>query len=389
MNRDVGARQPPKWTDRMRHARHYLLIVRFPTGGIRTHLAYASRLAENADTFLPVLVCPDGEEGRALAKQLQIPAERCFLTENESVRSLAIGIWRAARRYRVRVAHSHGFSSAVAAFSSVVFFGLRHVVTVHDQVTQGLLEHIGHAKAVILGFVLRVAYVVHAVGEDCAESVRNLPFMRHATNVRIIPNGIERGRFANVIAVDVRRECRIPDRTFLIGFFGRFMSPKGFRVLVDAIRVLDGCAQAAEFHVIAVGGGGFVREDKAYIARLNLTHRFSFFDFVENPAALMAAMDVVTMPSRWEAYGLVAAEALALGIPLIASDCIGLREVTRGTPARVFPSGDATALAEQLVAEMTDPTKSMTEAYRPEALRRFDFSQSARDIQSMLLDANG
>lgn len=45
------------------------------------------------------------------------------------------------------------------------------------------------------------------------------------------------------------------------------------------------------------------------------------------------------MPSRWVAFGLLAVEALCAGTPLIASDCIGLREVVEDTPAVVVPPG--------------------------------------------------
>ena len=102
----------------------------------------------------------------------------------------------------------------------------------------------------------------------------------------------------------------------------------------------------------------------------------------------MASVDVVVMPSRWEAYGLVAAEVMAVGTPLIASDCLGLREVINGTPARSFTNGSVDELVECLLAEHRSNTKKEAADYAPIAVNRFDFQPHARDIQNLLLEAN-
>ena len=373
----------------MPRTRDYLLNVRFPTGGIRTHLKYLDVLApRTASDPAPVLVCPDDAEGAALASTLGIPPERFASPRAKSPVDLALAIVRGCRESGARVIHSHGFTAALIAMPAVLLFRARHVVTVHDLVTPGLLEQAGKIRACVLGLVLRRAYAVHAVSEDCAASLDTLPFMRNASNVVTIPNGIDTSQFSNVVATDLRRLCGVGDETFLVGFFGRFMGQKGFRTLIDAIEIANQHPGVPKMLVICSGGGGFVREDRAYLDAKGLSSQFRFLDHVENVAPLIAGVDAVAMPSRWEAYGLLAAEVLTVGTPLVASTCSGLREVTRGTPARTFPPGDAKALCEALIAEAMSPSKESAREFAAIARQRFDFTTNAKRIRELLAAAD-
>lgn len=365
--------------------RFYLLVVRFPTGGIRTHLKYFTALAPARQAQLqPVLLCPEGHEGEALAQTLGLPPE---LTLSKGVRSLpdmARAAWHASRRFGVRLIHSHGFSSAAIATPAAVLHRRAHLVTAHDVITGGVLERTSAFERHGLGFAMRTADVVHAVSGDCAETIRLLPFMKSARNIVVIPNGIDPRQFRHVQRRNVRAELNLDANTFLIGFFGRFMAQKGFRTLVDAVRLLQAAPHQPDVMVLAVGRGGFIREDKDYIQSLGLTSRFRFMDAVEDPAPLISAVDCVAMPSRWEAYGLLAAEVMALGVPLLASTCIGLREVTANTPARTFPPQDPGQLAAAINAEIADRSRERATDFAAEALRRFDFTPSAARIAELI-----
>lgn len=365
--------------------RFYLLVVRFPTGGIRTHLKYLRALAPaQANALRPVLISPEGREADALAETLAVPPHLNLSKGVHSLRDMCRSALRASHRYSTRLIHSHGFSSAAVAAVAATLHRRAHLVTAHDVVTDGVLRRASALERLGLGGAMRTADSIHAVSKDCGESIRLLPFMRSARNIVVIPNGINPHQFRDVSLRDVRAELSIDPDSFLIGFFGRFMAQKGFRTLVDAIGLLQRAGCGAKITVLAVGGGGFIREDKDYIRRLGLTARFRFMDTVENPAPLIAGVDCVAMPSRWEAYGLLAAEVMALGVPLLASTCVGLREVTVNTPARTFPADDPRLLADTIAAELADCSKLRAREFAPEALRRFDFTPSAARIADLM-----
>jgi glycosyltransferase involved in cell wall biosynthesis len=95
------------------------------------------------------------------------------------------------------------------------------------------------------------------------------------------------------------------------------------------------------------------------------------------------------MPSLWEAYGLIAAEALLVGCPVIASDCIGLREVTRDTPALTVRLKDAKSLADAMRRYMdnTEMIRRETEMYLPTAMERYDSRKTAAQLDALFDEA--
>ena len=128
--------------------RFYLLVVRFPTGGIRTHLKYFRALAPPRQNCLqPVLVCPEGQEGQALAQTLALPAELNLSKGVRSLRDMCSAVLSASRRYGARLIHSHGFSSAAVATPAAFLHRRAHLVTAHDVITEGVLDANRYARA--------------------------------------------------------------------------------------------------------------------------------------------------------------------------------------------------------------------------------------------------
>ena len=89
------------------------------------------------------------------------------------------------------------------------------------------------------------------------------------------------------------------------------------------------------------------------------------------------------MPSRWEACGLLAMEALCAGVPLVGTTCIGLREVLAGTPALTAPPGDHEAIARALVAAVAPEVRPRFAAYRAQARERFSSERTARELRAL------
>jgi glycosyltransferase involved in cell wall biosynthesis len=280
--------------------------------------------------------------------------------------------------------HSQGFISAMLAYPAVFLTRKRHLVTVHDVVTDAVLANKSAMAIKALGFVLKHAYAVHAVGKDCAQSLRRLPGLEHAPNIVTVENGINCAQFSSPAPTDWHEKLTLDPKTRLIGFFGRFMEQKGFLDLISAVAQLKVTDPDLNFKVLAVGELDYLREYREIVTQKGLDETILFLPRAENPAALMAGCDLIVMPSLWEAYPLQAPEVLCLGVPLIASDCIGLREVTAGTPARTFAAANPAALAAALRSELTQPTTEAAEKYAQQAQRRFDFAPNALKLNQLL-----
>ena len=126
-------------------------------------------------------------------------------------------------------------------------------------------------------------------------------------------------------------------------YVGQLIRGKGVQLLLAAMAQLK-----APRTLDVVGTGNMEGELKALAARLGLADRVRWRGFQEDPQAWMRAAKCVVVPSFWqEPYGLVAAEAVALGRPVVAFAIGGLPEACGGK-ATLVPPGDVAALARAL-----------------------------------------
>lgn len=123
-------------------------------------------------------------------------------------------------------------------------------------------------------------------------------------------------------AVDLSAFFALPDankRTRVIGAIGRLDRQKGFDTLIQAFRA---CPDPdLQLHIFGDGPERKMLEELA-----DEDARIMFMGHVADTAAAMSSVDAVAMPSRWEAYGLVALEARAARRPLLAGDVDGLKD---------------------------------------------------------------
>jgi glycosyltransferase involved in cell wall biosynthesis len=140
-------------------------------------------------------------------------------------------------------------------------------------------------------------------------------------------------------------------RAPIVTAIGRLSVEKGVIDLVEAFARLER-PQAR----LVIGGDGPERARiEARVRALGLDARVRLLGQVD-PIEHYRRARVVAIPSRTEAFGLVVAEALAHGLPIVATDCAGPREILgEGRWGRIVPIGDADAMAHGLAAALDDP----------------------------------
>ena len=151
-----------------------------------------------------------------------------------------------------------------------------------------------------------------------------------ASRVSVVPCGVDTDAFRPADRDRARRQLGLPAKVPVVLFVGRIEPLKGIDVLLRAVSHLDG-----RFHVLVIGGDGkdlARRGELAMLARdLGLDGKVSFLDAVphEDLPLYYNAADVCVVPSYYESFGLVAVEAMACGVPVVASRVGGLRETVR------------------------------------------------------------
>jgi glycosyltransferase involved in cell wall biosynthesis len=137
----------------------------------------------------------------------------------------------------------------------------------------------------------------------------------------------------------------------LVGSLARLVPQKGLDVLLDAFATVPPPAR-----LVIAGDGPLLPVLTARAARPDLAGRVAFLGKRADTPALLAALDVFVLASRWEGFGLVLLEAMAAGRPIVASRVSAIPEVVAdGETALLVPPGDAAALAAAITALLADP----------------------------------
>jgi glycosyltransferase involved in cell wall biosynthesis len=111
-------------------------------------------------------------------------------------------------------------------------------------------------------------------------------------------------------------------RVFRLCAIGRLTRQKGIDTLLRALGLV-GSELPRRWELVVLGDGPLRVSLERLVARLALDDHVIFAGWVENPYALLTKADVFVHPARWEGFGLAIVEALALGVPILATSCPG------------------------------------------------------------------
>ncbi|QBM17199.1 hypothetical protein MARI_13050 [Marinobacter sp. JH2] len=362
-----------------------LMTAMQPGGGIRTFFRYIySQHSFDNDTFTLIAPDPDGQLAFFLSNTL---GDKRFKVVVPPWGSLGFTktIRSVIKEGNFDLLHSHGFGAGL--LSQIAITGLNsppHLMTAHDVFLSTQFDGCkGQFRKVLMAMLFKRMDGIHTVTADATDNFKQFFPSVPERFFHPILHGVDTDFFYTGEPEDLREKLALHQETPLIGFFGRFMGQKGFRTLVDAVFQLKerNCSPLPK--VLTFGWGGFIREDYEYVASLGLNGTFVQMPATDNMPAMIKAVDMVAMPSRWEACGLLGMEVLAAGVPLLATDCIGLREVVADSPARLFSPGDSSALADLIQQELQEPTKDRFVKYQGTAVERFHISRPADELRAL------
>jgi glycosyltransferase involved in cell wall biosynthesis len=203
--------------------------------------------------------------------------------------------------------------------------------------------------------------------------------------VRVVPNGVDLARIeAARPGPEVRRELGLPDDLPVIGLVGRLDHwGKGHKELFTAMAQLQ---ERWPCRALIVGGGRREEEIKDLAASLGLADLVHFLGSRPDVPDLLQAMDIFVLPSYSEGVSLALLEAMAAGLPVIATAVGGTPEaVTEGVTGLLIPPRDATALAGALERLLSDSAlaKKLGEKARKAVAEKFSLERLGREINGI------
>jgi glycosyltransferase involved in cell wall biosynthesis len=256
---------------------------------------------------------------------------RGYRREREQVMELC-------RRIRPDVVHTHGYRPDVVDAAPARAAGVATVSTVHG-FTDGSARN--RCYEWLQRRALRHVGAVAAVARPIAD--RLLRSGVSADRVHVLQNAWTPGATPLTRAA-ARKMLAIPAEEYRIGWVGRVSHEKGLDVLIDAL------AEGDEPHsaLSVIGTGPEVASSRMRAANAGVASRISWHGAIPAAARLFAAFDVLVMSSRTEGTPMVLLEAMAAGIPIVATSVGGVPDVVGADEALLVPSGDPEAIARAL-----------------------------------------
>lgn len=190
----------------------------------------------------------------------------------------------------------------------------------------------------------------------------------------------------------LRASLGIPESECIVGMAARYQPGKGHLLFLEAAARMVHVGFPGRFWIIAArlpwqdsGYAGHLRESTK---RLGLQHRVTFLEDQPDAPAWLAACDIVVQPAlQPETLGLVAAEAMVLGRPLVATAHGGALEmVTHGQDGWLVPPNESTAIAEAVMHLWSDPAlcRRLGEQAARKAREQFSSRRTAEQFRALL-----
>ncbi|MCK4518047.1 glycosyltransferase, partial [Candidatus Babeliales bacterium] len=271
---------------------------------------------------------------------------RCWFLIKQARRLASI-----ARKRRARLVISFlPYTNAIAILGKIWFHRkLKVIVNVHS-VKSRILEEEAPFDRSLIRFLVRKLYgkadLIVAVAEGVKKDLVD-NFKLPSDKIQVMNNPIDLERIRALAFEKVNHPWLIKKDLPIVVAVGRLVKVKGFDLLIEAVAMLPkqrGC----RLMIIGQGEDRLALEEQ--VNKLGLTHRVAFLGFRKNPWKYMKHADCLVLSSRSEGFPNVIGEALAINLPIIATDCsLSVREYLQdGRYGILVPSENISELAGQL-----------------------------------------
>lgn len=354
----------------------------------------------------PATDAPDGSHSDS-TDVIRVPALQRFNGSDFSVRLPLPGLLAGpVRDFAPEVLHTHHpFLLGDTAARLAADFNLPLVFT-HHTLYERYTHYVGTKAPAMKRFAAQLSTEFanlcdHAIAPS--ESVARLMRRRGVkTAIQVVPTGIDAARFAEAATAEARRTLRtklgVPEKALVLGHIGRLAVEKNLGFLAKSLAAYLAQGRASkrdssrvprpEPHVILAGQGPMEPRLRRIFEQAGIADRVHWLGVLQGEAlvAAYAAMDLFVFASRTETQGMVLAEAMAAGTPVLAVDASGVREIVRdGVNGMLLPKPDINAFVYALnrFAKLNDAQRR---GYREGALltaKTFDLADMAARLEAV------
>ena len=369
------------------------------------------------------------EHALLLARELQRRGDACFMGFiSQPEPEIATLFHEAGARILTINCGNTALTGNGASFNIREILALRRAV-VENHIDLVHVNFMGLTNPALLGIYLtsaRIVYTDHASGlpfhrgplkELASRMLHKLLRMRvsrylgvstyvadrlkqthHVTprETATIYNGVNLARFTVRDQLSARERLGFPPDIKIVCAVAMLIPEKGIQYLIDAAALIVGEQGRTDFRLLVVGEGAFRGELELRASASGVASSVGFLGRRSDVHDIVAASDIIAVPCVWEeSFGLIIAEAMATGRPVVASRCGGIPElVEHGVTGLLVTPGNSRELADSLLRLMDSPDSCgrLGSAGRDKARRMFDLEKQVvklAELYDELLPAAG
>jgi glycosyltransferase involved in cell wall biosynthesis len=307
-----------------------------------------------------------------------VPAKGSF-----NVRYLA-ALRKLARQNRANVIVAHLYGSAVYASLLGSVLSIPVISVLHGQTdvsSDGRLA--GLKRAAVRWGSRKVVFVSERLKCDLAPQLR-MP----EGHCAVIPNGVDISAFRPCRDRSIREGLGLADEIFLVGSIGNVRTPKAYDVLLEAARIV--LSGSRRFHFVIAGDcTGRLGDELLQLRRtLGLDEHVTFLGLRPDVARVLNNLDVFVLSSTTEGFSIACIEAMACGVPVIATRSGGPEEILGGGAGVLVPTRDPGAIARAIeqVTSSRNLAADLTAAAMKRVHEEYSLARMISRYERLLID---
>jgi glycosyltransferase involved in cell wall biosynthesis len=294
--------------------------------------------------------------------------------------SLILKLRKVFRVQRIDILNPHHYGPFL--YSSIAKIGL-DVKMVYTEHSRWQLEELSFGESLLNRVMIARADAVLAISKQIEEYyLRKLRLRRE--KVRHIGNGIDLAHFKRKDGQSLRQSLGIGANERVIGIVANLRPEKNHKLLISAFsRVAEALK---DVKLVLVGTDCMNGEIQKYAILAKLSDRVLFLGQRDDIPELLSVFDVFCLPSIHEGLPLTVLEAMAVGVPIVGSDVMGINEVIEnGSTGLLFPAGDEEKLAETVTMVLMDKGLSnrLSSAAREFVVTHFSLDDKVEEYQGL------
>jgi len=270
----------------------------------------------------------------------------------------ALKIIRFVRAHRIQLIHAHGASGAFYARIAAILCGIPLITTYHVAITS--ITDIPKWKKFLYTVADRLMSSIDkkivVVSRALKRQLVQIAKFRNS-KITVIYTGIDADAYGLLDKYTARNRLNIKPTDHVIGYIGRISHEKGVHILLDAFQIF--AKEQKKITAILVGDGPFRETLIKQATTKGIMQNCRFLNHRQDIPDIFPALDLLVLPSLTEGLPQILLEAMASGIPVVASDAGGVPEVVRnGITGILVPSGNPCALANAINDLLFDISKA-------------------------------